>query len=222
MESRSLYHLADVALSRGALPNHRVESALTSPTPSIFADSIERLPAPHLRHYPSMPHINTYFQRNAQSPPPLNRAPAPVQSRTPLASPDTRRQPTVDEPPADLIEQISAVLSRFGLGVHQLDPQQRSQASHQSPPSSSPSTLSLSECEPRRHPLLTTQTPQVSGADSVRFSLPATGQRTGASLNLPPLAATPSAITLPSQKSEWDRDDRDLLKSANRTHYNES
>ena len=65
MESRSLYHLADVALSRGAHPNHRVESALTSRTRSTVADSFERLPAPQqLRHYPSMPHIDTYFQQN--------------------------------------------------------------------------------------------------------------------------------------------------------------
>ena len=134
MESRSLYHLADVALSRGALPNHRVESALNSPTRSTVADSFERLPAPQqLSHYPSMPHIDTYFQQNSQSPLPVNRTPAPVQTSTPSASPDTRHQPTVDEPPVDLIKQISAVLSRFGLGVYQLAPQQLSQASHQSP-----------------------------------------------------------------------------------------
>ena len=65
MESRSLYHLADVTLSRGAVPNHRFESALTSPTPSIAADSTERLPEPqHLRLYRSMPHIDTNFQQN--------------------------------------------------------------------------------------------------------------------------------------------------------------
>ena len=146
MESRSLYHRADVALSRGAHPNHRVESALTSPTRFTVADSFERLPVPQqLRHYPSIPHIDTYCQQNAQSPTPLNRAPAPVQSRAPLASTDTQRQPTVDEPPADFIEQISAVLSRFGLGVYHLAFQQLSQASHQSPQSSPPSTLALSE-----------------------------------------------------------------------------
>ena len=84
-------------------------------------------------------------------------------------------------------------------------------------------TLALSECELRRHPLPTTQTTIVSGADSVRFSLPATGQRTKASPNLPPQAATFTSITLSSQKSEWDRDEKDLLlKSANRTEYTES
>ena len=34
MESRSLYYPADVALFRGVIPNHRVETVLTSPTPS--------------------------------------------------------------------------------------------------------------------------------------------------------------------------------------------
>ena len=61
MDSRTLHHRADVALSRGALPNHCDESALTSPTPSIVVDATERLPAPqHLRHYPSMFHIDIF------------------------------------------------------------------------------------------------------------------------------------------------------------------
>ena len=127
MESRSLYHLADVALSRGALPNHRVESALTSPTRSTVADSIERLPAPQqLRHYPSMPHINTYFQQNAESPPPHNRVPAPSpRKRSPLASPNARPQLQQEEPPADLIEEMSALLDRFGFEVRPKTPLQQ-------------------------------------------------------------------------------------------------
>lgn len=145
IESRSLYHLVDVALSRGAFPNYRVGSTLTSLTPYIVADSFERYPAPqHLRHYPSMPNIDTYFLQNAHSPPPLNLAPAPSLTRTPPASPDTRRHPTVDQPPADYIEQIFFVLNRVGLGIHQLDFQQSSQASHKLPPSQQPFTLALS------------------------------------------------------------------------------
>lgn len=35
MESQTLQHLADVALSCGGVPSHRVESTLTSPTHSI-------------------------------------------------------------------------------------------------------------------------------------------------------------------------------------------
>ena len=113
-------------MSRGTNPNHRIESVLTGATRSTVADFVKRLPAPQqLCHYHSMPHIDTYFQQNDQSPTPLNRALAPVQTRTPPASLDTRHHPTVDEPFVDLIDQISAVLSRFGLGVHQLDPQQR-------------------------------------------------------------------------------------------------
>ena len=151
MESRSLYHPADVALSRGAIPNHRVECALTSPTPS-----------------------NRMF---------------------------------------------SALLARFGLTLTQLAPQQIQQpvqfqtlqASHQLPPPSSPSTLALSECEPRQNPCSIHQISQESGVDGVRFTLPATGQRTGANPNPSPLATTTSTPTLPSRKPEWDHDDRDLL-----------
>ena len=45
MESRSLYHPADVALSRAAIPNHRVETVLTSPMPStrMFSALLARL-----------------------------------------------------------------------------------------------------------------------------------------------------------------------------------
>ena len=64
MKSAALYY-ADVAMSRGTLPNHRVVSALTSPTHFIVADSSERVPSPHFRNYSSMPHFNKYFQHNA-------------------------------------------------------------------------------------------------------------------------------------------------------------
>ena len=44
MKFRTLHHLADVALSRGAVPNYRVKRALTSPTPSnrMFSVHIAR------------------------------------------------------------------------------------------------------------------------------------------------------------------------------------
>ena len=84
MDPRNLLQLADVALSRGALAN-QPPSPFTSPTPSF---ATERFPASQtLRHFPSMPHINTFIQQNTQSPPPLNRVPAP----TPQIRPPQRR-----------------------------------------------------------------------------------------------------------------------------------
>lgn len=67
------------------------------------------------------------------------------------------------------------------------------------------------------------QTLQDSGVAGVWFTLPATGQRTGAYPNSTPLATTASTSQLPSHMSECDYDDRDfLLKSPNRQHYTES
>ena len=206
MDSSSLHHLADVALSRGAS--------------SVVPDASERITSPRLRSCPLMPHIDTYFQLAVESPQPHNRAPAPTfQIQSHPASADTRHQSTLEQTFADFIEQISAVLSRFELGIHQLAQQQTSQSSHQSPPT----TLALSECELRRNPYPIPQTSQDSGFDAVRFTLPATGQRTGANPNPSPLATTTSTPPLPPRKPEWDHENRDLqLKSANRPHYSES
>ena len=185
MDLISLHHLADVALSRGVS--------------SVVPDVIERLPSTHLQRYPSMPHVNSYFEQNAQSPPPHNRIPAPTpHTRSLLALPNAQRQPQHEQLTANLIEQMSALFERFGFEVRLKNPRQQTQSSQWS----SQSTFALSECEQRRYPLSTTQTPQDSGADRVCFSLPATGQRAGASPNMSPLVATPSTHTLPFQKSE--------------------
>ena len=220
MESRTLHHIANVALSRGAPPNHRVENALTSPTALIVTDSIERLPEPQqVRHYPSMPHIDTFFKQNTESQ-------------------DALPQSVAEQFSADLIKQFSAIFARIGLGIHQLAPQStslpppqpNSQRAHfqtsqltQQLQQSSPPILAISECKPRRNSRPIPQTSQDLGVDGVRFTLPATGQRTGANPNSSLLATTTSTSQLPPQKPEWDHDDRDLLlKSANRAHYTES
>ena len=124
MDSRNLRHLADVALSRGA-PSNQPPSPLTSLTPSI---DIERLPASQtLRHFPSMPHINRYFQQNGQSPPHHNRIPAPTpQTRTPFASPSARRQPQHEEPFANLVEQLTALLDRCSFEIRRKSARQQS------------------------------------------------------------------------------------------------
>ena len=103
MDLNNLLQLADVALLRGDRNSSYNPSPLTSPTPSV---ATERLPAYQLlRHFPSMPLINTIPQQNAHSPPPLNRAPAPTTSvRPPQASTDTRRQQTPDQSPADFFK----------------------------------------------------------------------------------------------------------------------
>ena len=202
MDSKNLLQLTDVALSRGA-PANQPPSPLRSPTTSITTD---RSPAPQtLRHFPSMPHINTFIQQNTQSPS-FNRAPAPIpQTRSPPASPEIRRKQTLEQPPADFIEQISAVLSRFGLGIHQLEPQQSLQAPYQSSPTSPPSTLALSECEPLQNQCPILQTPQDSGVAGVRVTLPATGQRTGANPNPSPLSTSTSTPPLPFYKPVGSR-----------------
>ena len=98
-----------------------------------------------------------------------------------------------------------------------------SQSANQSLPSSAQSILTLSECERRRNPNLVSQTHKDSGVVGVRFTLPATGQRTGANPNSTPLATAASTPPLPPHKPEWDHDDRDLLlKSADRQRYTES
>ena len=159
MDFRNLRHLADVALSRGA-PANQHPNQLTNPTPSI---ATERLPAfKTLRRSSSMPHINTFFQQNNQSPPPLYRSAAPqppVHSVSELH--DVPPQSVDNQFSADLIEQFSALFARIGLGIHQLAPQSTSlpfpqpspqltpihtsQLTIQSPQSSPPSTLALSE-----------------------------------------------------------------------------
>ena len=126
---------------------------------------------------------------------------------------------------------LSALLARFGLALTQLALQQiqqlvqfqKLQASHQLPPKSSPSTLAQTECDPRQNLCSIHQISQDFGVDGVRFTLSATGQRTGANPNLSPLATTISTPTLPPRKPKWDQDDRDfLLQSANRPHNTES
>ena len=130
MNFQFLHYLADVALSRGALSDRRVKSSLTSPAPSIVVDSIERLPpTQRIQHYPSMPHINTYFQQNAQSPPSHSRIPVPTpQTRSTLASPNARRQPQHEELSADLVEQLTALLDRCGFEIRPKTARQQSQS----------------------------------------------------------------------------------------------
>ena len=83
-----------------------------------------------------------------------------------------------------------------------------SQSTHQSAPASQPSTLALSECEPRQNPYPIPQTSQNSGVAGVRFTLPATGQRTKANPNSAPLAITTSTPPLPNQSESWVRSRR--------------
>ena len=134
MDPNNLLQLADVALLRGDPHSSYNPSPLTSPTPFV---ATERLPAYQpLRHFPSMPQINTIPQQNAHSSPPLNRAPAPTTSvRPPEASRDTRRKQTPDQSPDDFIQEISSVLERFGFGIYRLALTQSSQSSHSPPPS---------------------------------------------------------------------------------------
>ena len=140
-----------------------------------------------------MSYINTFFKQNTQSPPPLNRAPKPtLQIRSPQVSPNTQRHPAPEQLPDNLIEQFTAFLGRYGLSVTQLPSQTASQSANQLLPLSPLSILALSECEPRRNPNFIPQTAQDSGVVGVRFSLPATCQRTGAKLSPTPLATTNS------------------------------
>ena len=213
MDPNNLLQLADVAMLRGDPHSSYNPSPITSPTPSV---ATERLPAYQpLRHFPSMPHINTIPQQNAHSPPPLNRAPAPITSvRPPQASPDTRGQQTPDRSPADFIQEISSVLERFEFGIYRLAPTQSSQSSHSPPQVSPSSTLALSECEPRRNPVPTLQTFHETGAVGVRFTLPAIGQRTGANPSPPSLAKTTSTPPL----SPWVRSSRRSASSTGQTY----
>ena len=215
MDPRNLLHIADVVFSCGA-PANQPPNPFTIPTPSVTPERFSASHSLHRSH--AMPHIDMFLQQNNQSPPPDNRAPAPTsQTRSPLASPDTRRHPIPEQFPDGLIEQFAAILGRFGLSVTELPPQTTSQSANPSPPSSPPSTLALSKCEPRRNPYPVPQTHQDSGVAGVRFTLPATGQRTGANPNSTPLVTAASASLLPSHKPKWDNDDRYLiLKSANR------
>ena len=167
-----------------------------------------------------MPNVNSYFEQNAQSPPPHNKIPTPTpHTRSFLTSPNAQRQLQDEQLTANLIELMLALLDRFGFEVCLTNLRQHTQSSQWS----SQSTLALSDCEPPRHPLPTTRTSEDFGADSVCDLLPAINQRIKASPNPSQLAATSLTPTLTFQKFEWDRDDRDLfLKSSNRAHYTES
>ena len=217
MASNHLLQLTDFALSRNTPSGRQTHDALSSPTLSVETSILPT--SQQMRRSSSLPRFNPDAYQFDQNPLRTSqhsrRRKIPLQ-KSPTPS-ETHNQTSREQPPAELLERMSALLSEFGYGIHQLHPP--------TPPSISPApSQSSSECVPRRQPSPLRQSMPDSGAVGVRFAIPATGQRTGSQPSPTPLATTSSTTTspLPLQKPAWDEKDRDLLlKSANRPRFTE-